>query len=418
MTAFVLVTPSYNLNKFIEQTIYSVVGQAGNFSIRYHVQDGGSSDGTLEILEKWKRLLSSEFFPKFCRDVSFTYSVESDSGMYDAINRGFKSVLQEQRPCVMSWINADDFLLPGALAAVSSYFEQNRSAQFVGGRGALVCIEGFMAEIGAIRGKSMAEIADGCFDGRSNGCIQQEGTFWRSELWERAGGLNASLKYAGDFDLWRRFAHIAEYHTLDTITGIHRKREGQLSSNMTAYYAEVDTLLDARSKIENMAPAEEKTFKFDLENKTWRSNSAPPQTWKAIRGLDISEGPFPEFKITSGRWMINQMAELSVWTNMASDCILSIEFRNPLSKQKITLDGNSFTKGRTEITEKIIISAPFRSKVGWNNFKLHIDTLTPGGHRHLGIFIEGVEISSTQTEAKPTQYAYWSKKLEGLFSRK
>ena len=87
---FVLVTPSYNLSKFIEQTIYSVMGQVGDISIRYHIQDGGSSDGTADILAKWKRLASSPDFPKFCREILFTYSIEPDSGMYDAINRGFK----------------------------------------------------------------------------------------------------------------------------------------------------------------------------------------------------------------------------------------------------------------------------------------------------------------------------------------
>ena len=85
----------------------------------------------------------------------------------------------------------------------------------------------------------------GIFDGRFAGpyFIQQEGTFWRSTLWKKAGGLDANFRLAGDFDLWRRFAKQSELVVVDTILGCFRFRTGQLSTNLARYQAEIDASL-------------------------------------------------------------------------------------------------------------------------------------------------------------------------------
>lgn len=77
----------------------------------------------------------------------------------------------------------------------------------------------------------------------------QEGTFWRTRLWERAGGVDTSFRLAGDWDLWRRFAAFSEYITLDTLTAFHRRRPGQLSSALNLYHSKVDQRLASRGHL-------------------------------------------------------------------------------------------------------------------------------------------------------------------------
>ncbi|MEO6610492.1 MAG: glycosyltransferase [Aestuariivirga sp.] len=394
ITQFVLVTPSYNLGNLIEETIYSVAGQAGHFKIRYHVQDGGSTDETLEILKKWKRLLASPSFPKFCDEIIFSYAVGTDSGMYDAINRGFSSALKGQGPCIMSWINADDVFYPGALSAVASFFSQEPAAELCGGRIALTGEDGFLSETYAPQGKDRSEIAHGAYDGRNNGFIQQEGTFWRSELWEKVEGLNPTLRLAGDFDLWRRFSQHAEYHTLDTITAIHRTRAGQLSSDMKRYYVEVDRIMATLQESDEKPPAEGTFFKYQLGQENWKRHTSPARTWRPIRGMGAFEGPYLELGITSGRWMVEKTAEVLVWSDSAGDSVLSLQFRNPRSLAKIALNGQSLKIDTAPIFMKLNLKLPFKAKRGWNPLKLQIGSVTDeeGKRRKLGMFIDDITL--------------------------
>ena len=96
-----IVTPSYGQADFIENTINSVLGQ--NYpNLEYFVQDGGSTDGTVEILKKYENQLSG-------------WSSEFDEGQSQAINRGFANTRGE----IMAWLNSDDLLLPGVLVVVN-----------------------------------------------------------------------------------------------------------------------------------------------------------------------------------------------------------------------------------------------------------------------------------------------------------
>jgi hypothetical protein len=88
-----------------------------------------------------------------------------------------------------------------------------------------------------------ADIAEGLHDGRYLNFIQQEGTFWTRELYERAGGLNRSLKLAGDFDLWRRFALFAELLAVDRPLASFRSHGRQISAEREKYYSEVEKVV-------------------------------------------------------------------------------------------------------------------------------------------------------------------------------
>jgi len=114
-----IVTPCLNAAKTIDQTVISILTQTGDFCIRYHIQDGGSTDGTLEKIEQWKRCLEEGAFPLFCKNIVFTYASGPDQGMYDAIKKGFATMSIPDR-AFMTWINADDFFFPFALDHVAN----------------------------------------------------------------------------------------------------------------------------------------------------------------------------------------------------------------------------------------------------------------------------------------------------------
>jgi len=245
VASFSVVTPVFNGRAFLDETILSVVAQSGPFKIRYHVQDGGSSDGTLDVLQRWSKLLSGDF-PILCNGVEFTYASEKDAGLYDAVNKAFERCGPHD---VMSWINSDDRYEPGAFASVAQIFEKFDDVHWVGGRPVLVSESGAQGQLVDLRGFPRKAIAAGIFEGRfAPFFLQQEGMFWRRGLWDKVGGLDGGLRLAGDFDLWRKFAQHADFVMADALFGCFRVREGQLSGTIEDYHKEIDASLSPEEK--------------------------------------------------------------------------------------------------------------------------------------------------------------------------
>ena len=110
-----IITPSFNQGQYIEQTIRSVLLQSYT-NLEYIVIDGGSTDNTIEIIEKY-----SDFI---------TYWVsEKDNGQSHAINKGLKQATGD----VFNWLNSDDYYLPNALLTVGKYFAQNNQLEVLCG---------------------------------------------------------------------------------------------------------------------------------------------------------------------------------------------------------------------------------------------------------------------------------------------
>ena len=242
---FCIVTPCRNGAAFIDETIFSVVSQAGAFSIRYHVQDGGSTDGTVEKLERWRRLLASEF-PLCCDSLEFSYASEPDRGMYHAVERGFVACGGGD---IMAWINADDRYMPSSFAVVAHIFERWADIDWLTGRISIVTAAGFQRHLSA-RLFPRKAVRAGVFDLRHfpKLAVAQDSTFWRRRLWEASGGMNIDLKLIGDYDLWRRFAEHADLVTVDATLSSFRERPGQLSEQLSAYHAEMDERLTEQEK--------------------------------------------------------------------------------------------------------------------------------------------------------------------------
>jgi hypothetical protein len=243
---FCIVTPCLNAARFIDETIFSVLSQAGPFRVRYHVQDGGSTDGTIEKLDRWRRLLEAGL-PSCCEEIEFTFASDKDDGLYDAVNRGFAACGEGD---VLSWINADDRYQPAAFVAVAQVLHRFHNVRWITGSTSAIAEAGFDKGYMGRRLFPRKAIQAGIYDERvfPFAFIQQEGTFWRQELWRKAGGVRAHLHLAGDYDLWRRFSTYAELVVVDRVLGCFRMREGRLSQNLGAYYAEVDHLLSEPEK--------------------------------------------------------------------------------------------------------------------------------------------------------------------------
>lgn len=238
-----MVTPCLNAAETIDETIRSVVAQAGDFSIRYHVQDGGSTDGTLDILRRWRRALEEDDGELVrCRSVAFSFASAPDKGMYDAVNRGFVGMSMHYM-AFMTWLNADDLLLPGAVASILDAARKVEHVNWIGPPITTLEPDGTTR---SHRGRFPLEIiAHGACDTLHWPAVQQEGTFFRRWLWDKLGGLNSGLRYAGDWDLWRRMAQINPFVQTTWPLGLFRNRVGQLSksNNGRNYLAEIEGML-------------------------------------------------------------------------------------------------------------------------------------------------------------------------------
>jgi GT2 family glycosyltransferase len=176
-----IVTPTFRQARFLERTLFSVLSQ-GYPSLEYVVQDGGSDDGTREIIEQYDAFLKS-------------WVSESDGGQADAINRGFGATTGE----IMAWLNSDDLLLPGALAYVAGYFARHPGVDVV--YGDRIMIDANDGQIGAwvlpAHDDHALTLAD---------YVPQETLFWRRSIWEAVGGgVDTRLDFAIDWDLLLRF---------------------------------------------------------------------------------------------------------------------------------------------------------------------------------------------------------------------
>jgi glycosyltransferase involved in cell wall biosynthesis len=190
-----LVTPVRNSGAYIEQTILSVVSQ--NYpNLDYFIVDGGSTDNTVEIIRKYEKHISG-------------WVSEPDQGMYDALNKGFARTTGE----VMGWISATDKFHTGGLFVVGGVFRDLPQVEWITGRPTSFNEEGVTALIEPLKRWSRYRFLAG-----ANRYIQQESTFWRRSLWEKAGGyIDATRRMASDFELWVRFFRHAQLHSVDAL---------------------------------------------------------------------------------------------------------------------------------------------------------------------------------------------------------
>ncbi len=234
---FSIITPVYNCEQFIAHTIESVISQAGNFSIEYILQDALSTDKTLGIIKSYQAKLISKEYKIFCNSVTIIFVSEKDTGMYNAINKGFKKATGD----ICAWINADDVYQPGAFEAIASTFETFSDIHWIKGNTSVINIEGATLQQSRCYVYNQAWIAKGIY-GQQSYFIQQDGVFWRSLLWDKIGSIPEKYTRAGDYWLWTHFAKHASLWSLNVHVSSFRKRPGQISADIPAYKKEQDDI--------------------------------------------------------------------------------------------------------------------------------------------------------------------------------
>ena len=202
-----IVTPSFRQGAFIEKTLLSVFEQQYP-NLEYFVQDGGSKDSTVEILEKHKDKLAG-------------WESEGDSGQSQAINRGFAKTSGE----IMAWLNSDDLLLPGTLATVADYFNRHPEVDVLYGNRLLI-------------DENDMEIGRWIMPGHDSAALSwvdyvpQETLFWRRRIWDKVGGqIDESFRFAMDWDLLVRFRDAgAKFAHIPRFMGAFRIHQHQKTS--------------------------------------------------------------------------------------------------------------------------------------------------------------------------------------------
>lgn len=201
-----LVTSVFNSARYLDATIRSVLSQ--NYpNLEYIIVDGGSTDGSLEIIRSYDADLHA-------------WISEPDRGMYDAINKGFARSTGE----VMGWISATDLLHAGSLFVVGGVFHTFPQVEWITGRPTGFNDDGMAVELLNLRRWSRWPFLAG-----ANRYIQQESTFWRRRLWDRAGGrVDDTRRSASDFELWVRFFRYAQLYSVDALIGGFRSHPDSL----------------------------------------------------------------------------------------------------------------------------------------------------------------------------------------------
>lgn len=208
-----VITPSYNQGNFIEQTIESVLNQ--NYpNLEYIIMDGGSTDGTLEILRKY--------------NTKIIWKSEKDKGLSDAINKGLRLATGE----IMAYINSDDLYEMETLKKIGEFFKENPQVMWVCGKCRIINENSreFYRPITCFKNFWLKRY--GYNKLLAINFISQPAVFWRRKIIEETGFFNCNLNFAMDYEYWVRIgkkykpAIINEYLASFRI---HPKAKGTMS---------------------------------------------------------------------------------------------------------------------------------------------------------------------------------------------
>lgn len=193
---FSIITPSYNQADFLEDTIKSVLDQAGDFTIEYIIADGGSTDSSVEIIGKYENLLKQNKYPLKNQGIIYKWWSRPDKGQPDAINQGFKAA----RGTIAAWVNSDDVYEKDTFKEVAQAFKKNSKAGMIYGN---------FSEIDS-RGKLIRPMKVMPFDLgveiNSGNIIPTPSTFFNRKAVIDVGLINPKYHYAFDYDLFIKVA--------------------------------------------------------------------------------------------------------------------------------------------------------------------------------------------------------------------
>ncbi|MCM0081182.1 glycosyltransferase [Geomonas sp. Red32] len=337
-----IVTPSFNQAEHLENCIQSVLSQ-GYPNLEYIIMDGGSTDGSVEIIKKYENRLAY-------------WQSRPDGGQYRAVNEGFRRSTGE----IMGWLNSDDMLHPGGLKVLVDVFMNRPDIEFLTGKRVGFDGEGNLRSYGfETQTWSRTELLRKELIHQVSLFVMQEATYWRRSLWEKAGGtLDFSYKLAADFELWLRFSRHAKLHTVDALLGGFRYYSGGQRCNQFRgeYIAECDDVIDRERQLPcalSTAPPPP-LIAYPLQKGVPDRGLTPSQNGARHPGIDAptEEQSKPSFVI-----LVPKLPKISIVTpsfNQASfleECLDSVLSQNYPNLEYIVMDGGS-SDGSADIIKK------------------------------------------------------------------
>lgn len=225
-----IITPSYNQAKFLEQTILSVLDQDYP-DIEYIVMDGGSTDGSVEIIKKYAGKLEH-------------WESVKDKGQADAINKGFARASGD----IVAWLNSDDFYHPRALRSAVQVFDENPDVVLVYGN--MLAVDENGATFNTLNYKQLTLEDLLCFQ-----IIGQPAVFMRRSALQKTSGLNLDFHFLLDHLLWIQIAqHGKILHVNQTWASARYHAEAKNVAKAAEFGREAFRILGVVSQDQNLAP--------------------------------------------------------------------------------------------------------------------------------------------------------------------
>lgn len=218
-----IVTPTLNSGRFLPETLRSLQCSSAEIPLEHIIVDGGSRDSTLEIAHSDNKEARRIF-------------IEPSLNQYEAIQFGFEQATGD----IFAWLNSDDIYAPWTLGLVGRIFKDFPDIDWITGMPGFIDAAGFpilLSDRVSVYPRSW--IRNGWYRRDGLGYLMQENMFWRREVWERSGGFDAAYPYAGDFDLWTRFAQETSLISVGVPLAFFRKHGANRSANGTHYADEV-----------------------------------------------------------------------------------------------------------------------------------------------------------------------------------
>jgi len=219
-----IVVPSYNQARFLDEALRSLIDQRDQIH-ELIVMDGGSTDGSKEIIERYQSELTH-------------WQSERDDGQADAIITGFARATGD----ILAWVNSDDALFPGAVREMRDWFSCCLNRGLFEGNTVVINERSEIIRCDRRAGPSHRWARFGYMR------AHQPSTFFRRSLYESVGGIDRSMHCTMDTDLWYRMLPTANARRIDKYIGVHRihtDAKGE-SDSWKEQYAKERALLDQR----------------------------------------------------------------------------------------------------------------------------------------------------------------------------
>lgn len=231
-----IATPTYNQARFIGQTIESVLLQEGDFLIDYILVNDGSTDNTLEVIEKYEDLLKQNKWPVKCRGISYRYWTRKNGGTASAINEGLRSAKGE----ILGWICSDDYYMPGVFEAVNQAFANDTDLDFVYGDSLKIYEDGRPPKV------EPKPRPDETFESLKSRGNSFGFNLFSKKIFNQTGFFDESLNHCWDLDQWMRIFKVGKVKYIPVTFAAYRAWSGTQTETKQKKIAEERRLIAKR----------------------------------------------------------------------------------------------------------------------------------------------------------------------------